>query len=446
MITRSIIVIVSVLLGVNLAIAQQNNETKKFSLNEAVSFALKNNDSLKNAVLDEQIAQKKVKEITANGLPQINATSSFNHFIKVPSVEIPNPFLSPSNPAPTLSFPQGIPYSWNNTIQASQLLFDGTFFLGLKAAKEFVEMSKIDVKRSEIDVENNVVKGYYAALIIDENIQLFENTLKRIEKTYFDINELYKSGLVEKIDADRLRLTLANTQTQYSQLKDQKELVYYSLKMQMGLRVTDKIELTDKLNQLMVTDNGTASTEKASYENRIEYRKLLLAEKLNNLDKKRYQYGYLPSLAAFGNYTYNTFGVEFSNVGNKFFSGTLVGAQLTLPIFDGLRKSAQIQQVKLNAQKLTNTKKMVENLIDLDRTNAQSRYERAKEQLVIQKDNFSLAQDIYNKANLKLKEGVGSSLELTNADNDLKQAQTNYLTSIYNWLNAQIELKRAIGK
>ncbi len=446
MITRSIIVIVSVLLGVNLAIAQQNNETKKFSLNEAVSFALKNNDSLKNAVLDEQIAQKKVKEITANGLPQINATSSLNHFIKVPSVEIPNPFLSPSNPSPTLSFPQGIPYSWNNTIQASQLLFDGTFFLGLKAAKEFVEMSKIDIKRSEIDVENNVTKGYYAALIIDENIQLFENTLKRIEKTYFDINELYKNGLVEKIEADRLRLTLANTQTQFSQLKDQKELVYYSLKMQMGLRVNDKIELTDKLNQLMVTDNGTAANEKASYENRIEYRKLLLAEKLNNLDKKRYQYGYLPSLAAFGNYTYNTFGVEFSNLGNKFFDGSLVGAQLTLPIFDGLRKSAQIQQVKLNAQKLSNTKKMVENLIDLDRTNAQSRYERAKEQLVIQKDNFSLAQDIYNKSSLKLKEGVGSTLELTNADNDLKQAQTNYLTSIYNWLNAQIELKRAVGK
>lgn len=446
MITRSIIVIVSVLLGVNLAIAQQNNETKKFSLNEAVSFALKNNDSLKNAVLDEQIAQKKVKEITANGLPQINATSSLNHFIKVPSVEIPNPFLSPSNPSPTLSFPQGIPYSWNNTIQASQLLFDGTFFLGLKAAKEFVEMSKIDMKRSEIDVENNVTKGYYAALIIDENVQLFENTLKRIEKTYFDINELYKNGLVEKIEADRLRLTLANTQTQFSQLKDQKELVYYSLKMQMGLRVNDKIELTDKLNQLMVTDNGTAANEKASYENRIEYRKLLLAEKLNNLDKKRYQYGYLPSLAAFGNYTYNTFGVEFSNLGNKFFDGSLVGAQLTLPIFDGLRKSAQIQQVKLNAQKLSNTKKMVENLIDLDRTNAQSRYERAKEQLVIQKDNFSLAQDIYNKSSLKLKEGVGSTLELTNADNDLKQAQTNYLTSIYNWLNAQIELKRAVGK
>jgi outer membrane protein TolC len=446
MITRSIIVIVSVLLGVNLAIAQQNNEVKKFSLNEAVSFALKNNDSLKNAVLDEQIAQKKVKEITANGLPQINATSSLNHFIKVPSVEIPNPFQSPSNPAATLSFPQGIPYSWNNTIQASQLLFDGTFFLGLKAAKEFVEMSKIDIKRSEIDVENNVTKGYYAALIIDENIQLLENTLKRIEKTYFDINELYKNGLVEKIDADRLKLTLANTQTQFSQLKDQKELVYYSLKMQMGLRVTDKVELTDKLNQLMVTDNGTATSEKASYDNRVEYRKLLLAEKLNNLDKKRYMYGYLPSLAAFGNYTYNTFGVEFANLGNKFFSGSLIGAQLSLPIFDGLRKSAQIQQVKLNAQKLNNTKKMVENLIDLDRTNAQSRYDRAKEQLVIQKDNYSLAQDIYNKANLKLKEGVGSSLELTNADNDLKQAQTNYLTSIYNWLNAQIELKRAIGK
>ncbi len=446
MITRSIIVIVSVLLGINLAVAQQNNETKKFSLNEAVNFALKNNDSLKNAVLDEQIAQKKVKEITANGLPQVNATSALNHFIKVPSVEIPNPFLSPSNPNPTLSFPQGIPYSWNNTLQASQLLFDGTFFLGLKAAKEFVEMSKIDIKRTEIDVENNVTKGYYAALIIDENIQLLENTVKRIEKSYFDVNELYKNGLVEKIDADRLRLTLANTQTQYSQLIDQRELVYYSLKMQMGLRVSDKIELTDKLNQLMVNENSIVSNEKVSYENRIEYRKILLAEKLNNLDRKRYTYGYLPSLAAFGNYTYNTFGVEFSDLGKKFFDGSLVGLQLNVPIFDGLRKSAQIQQVKLNGQKLTNTKKMVENLIDLDRTNAKSRYERAKEQLVIQKDNFNLAQDIYNKASMKLKEGVGSSLELTNADNDLKQAQTNYLTSIYNWLNAQIELKRAIGK
>jgi outer membrane protein TolC len=424
----------------------QNQEVKKFTLNEAISFAMKNNDSLKNAILDEQISRKKVKEITANGLPQINATSSLNHFIKVPSVEITNPFLSPSNPSSTISFPQGIPYSWNNTIQASQLLFDGTFFLGLKAAKEFVEMSKIDLKRSEIDVENNVTKAYYAALIIDENIQLIENTVKRIEKSYFEISELYKNGLVEKIDADRLKLTLANTNTQFSQLKDQRELVYYSLKMQMGLKVGEKIELADNLNQLMLKDNGAVLSEKASYENRIEYRKLLLAEKLNNLDKKRYLVGYLPSIGAFGNYTYNTFGVEFDNLGNKFFSGSLVGVQLTLPIFDGLRKSAQIQQVKLNALKLTNTKKMVENFIDLDRVNSQSRYERAKEQLTIQKDNFDLAKEIYNRASLKLKEGVGSSLELTNADNDLKQAQTNYLTSIYNWLNAQIELKRAIGK
>jgi outer membrane protein TolC len=214
----------------------------------------------------------------------------------------------------------------------------------------------------------------------------------------------------------------------------------------MGLRVRDKIELSDKLNELMIVDNGYPKSEKVGYENRIEYRKLILAEKLNNLDKKRYSVGYLPSLAAFGNYTYNTFGVEFNNLGKRFFDGSLVGAQLTIPIFDGLRKSAQIQQVKLNAQKLSNTKKMVENLIDLDRSNAQRSYDRAKEQLSIQKDNFNLAQEIYNKANLKLKEGVGSSLELTNADNDLKQAQTNYLTSVYNWLNAQIELKRAIGK
>lgn len=446
MITRITTFFVATFFSLNLLIAQQNVEVKKFSLNDAIAFALKNNDSLKNAVLDEQISRKKVKEITANGLPQINATSSLNHFIKVPSVEIPNPFLSPSNPSPTLSFPQGIPYSWNNTIQANQLLFDGTFFLGLKAAKEFVAMSTIDIKRTEIDVENNVTKGYYAALIIDENILLFKNTIKRIEKTYYDINELYKNGLVEKIDADRLKLTLANTQTQFSKLKDQKELIYYSLKMQMGLRVNELIEITDKLDQLLINEIAFNSSEKMNYETRIEYKKLLLGEKLNQLDRKRYMVGYLPSLVAFGNYTYNTFGVEFSNLGNKFFDGTLVGMQLSLPIFDGLRKSAQIQQVKLNAKKLTNTKKMVENLIDLDRANAKSSYDRAKEQLSIQKDNFSLAQDIYNKASLKLKEGVGSSLELTNSDNDLKQAQTNYLSSIYDWLNAQIELNRAIGK
>lgn len=444
--TRITTLLVGALLSLNLLFAQQKGEPKKFSLKEAVSYALKNNDSLKNAALDEQIARKKVSEITASGLPQINLSSSLNHFIKVPSVEIPNPFLSPTNQSPTLSFPQGIPYAWNNTLQASQLLFDGTFFLGLKAAREFVEMSKIDVKRTEIDVENNIAKGYFAALIIDENIKLFENTITRIEKTYFDINELYKSGLVEKIEADRLKLTLANTQTQFSKLKDQRELVYYSLKIQMGLGVSDNVELTDNLNQLLVVDNATASTEKVSYENRIEYRKLLLGEKLNELDRKRYLMGYLPSLAAFGNYTYNTFGVEFNNLGNRFFDGMLVGVQLNVPIFDGLRKSSQIQQVKLNGKKLSNTKKMVESYIDLDRTNARSRYDRAKEQLTIQKDNFSLAQEIYNKASLKLKEGVGSSLELTNADNDLKQAQTNYLSSIYDWLNAQIELKRAIGK
>jgi outer membrane protein TolC len=399
---RTIYLLVCTLLSVRLF--AQEKPIQSFSLKQAVEFAKKNNYALKNNQLDVLAAQKKVKEILSSGLPQVSATGNFINNTTIATQVLPN-FLKPT-------FVQlGMPGA-----------NDGGFLMGVKAAKEYVALAEINVNRGNIETEVNVSKAYYAVLLLQTNVKLLTTNLETLTKAKGDMEKLYKAGLVEKTDFDRITLQQSTIDVTRSKIADQQRIASMILKLQT-----------------------VAVESKADYNKRTEYQLLNQSIKLNTLDKKRYQYGYAPSLVAIAATQRNTFGSNFSDLGNTWFPGTYWGLNLSIPIFDGLRKSAQIQQSKINITKAENDKKTMENVIEQQVLQSKLTFLRTGEQLAIQEKNMTLAQDIYDRVQLKYKNGVGSSLELTISQNDLETARTNYLSTVYDYFVAQLELRKAMG-
>lgn len=416
----------------------QQKEIPSFSLKQAVDYAKKNNYAIKNGQLDVTYAQKKVKETLSIGLPQINASGNFtNNTVLATNV------INFGGQSTALQF--GQPFSVTGSITASQLLFDGGFLMGVKAAKEFVALSEINVNRNNIETEINVTKAYYGALLLQTNVTLLEVNISTLDSTRKNLEAIYKVGLIEKTDLDRITLQYSTIVLQREKIIDQQRLATMVLKLQMGMNVNDSIVLTDNLQQMYESTTIPVVAAKVDYNKRPEFQLLDQQLKLNTLDKKRYQYGYAPSIAAFASTQKNTFGTDFGNLGSTWYQGTFWGINMSLPIFDGFNKSAKIQQSKINIAKNENDKKNLENAIDQEVLRAKLTFERSGQQLQIQQSNLALAQDIFNRVQLKYRNGTGSSLDVTNSQNDLESARSLFLNTIYDFFIAQIELRKAIG-
>jgi len=418
--------------------AQQQSETKKFSLQDAVAHAKKYNSTLKNSVLDLLAAEKKVKEVLALGLPNVNATGSFNNYFTVPSSVIDF-----GGAKQVIRF--GVPFSATGSITASQLLFDGGFLMGLKASKEYVQLAKINLKRTEIETEISVSKTYYGILLAQTSLKLINANLDALGKTKFDLEKLVQNGFLDRTEFDKISLQYSSLELQRDKLIDQQKTLLMVLKIQLGLNFDDQVELTDELMKMYEASKVTIQPNKVDYNNRLEYQLINQAISLNTLDKKRYQFGYAPSLVGIFSTQRNSFGQTFGDLGKNWYEGTLWGLNLSIPIFDGFKKSAQIQQATINIKKAENDKMVLSNVIEQEVFIARTTYDRSAKQLEVQKKNLDLAQDIYNRTELKFKNGLTSSLELTIAQRDLETARASYLNTMYDYFVAQLDLRKALG-
>lgn len=439
----------------------QNNTIYQLNIQQALEIAKANNILYKNALLDKATAKQQINEIIASGLPQINGQVQFLHNPVVATMALPD-FISPAvygnlvayglvdpknpntPPPPSRILPAqfGVKNSLMASVSASQLLFDGGFLMGVRASKEFAHLSELNAQQSEQQLILDVKKSYYGVQLLQSTLITINGNVEMLQKTSNEINATYQVGFAERIDADRIKLALSNIQVQKNKVQDQLAIAKQYLKLTLGIEPTDSIVLTDNLDKFKPEEISPNLNETGI---RIEQKIIESQKQLNNLDKMRWQYGYAPSLVAFGSYQQNTFGNSIGDVGKQWFEGITLGATLSIPIFDGLRKHAQIQKTKINNKKIDNGKSILQKSIEIERFNARSKYLRAKEQYYVQADNAKLAEEIYKRANLRYKEGLGSSLEITTAQTDLLNAQNNKLNAMYELLVAEAELKKAIG-
>ncbi|MBN8695208.1 MAG: TolC family protein [Bacteroidetes bacterium] len=417
-----------------------------FTLQQAIDFALQNQNNVKNAVLEEQIAKAKVKEITGMGLPQINASFDLKDFLEIPTSLIPAEFFG-GPPGSFAAVKFGTQYQATAGADASQLIFSGDYFLGLKASKVFVELSQKSIQRTKIETAATVSKAYYTVLVNQERIKLMDANVARIKKALDDTKALYDNGFVEKIDYDRLSVTYNNLLVEQEKVNRLLNLGVYLLKYQMGMDVNATLTVSDKLEDVKFDITSNVSAEKLDYSKRVEYSLFETQRDLAKLDLKRNRFSYLPTAVAYGSLNGSALRNEFDIFDTKksWFPMALIGAKVSMPIFTGGQRYFKTQQAKLKLEQAENNIDFMKKSIDLEVASSTTMLQNANQTLSLQKKNIETAEEVYRVTKLKQEQGVGSTLEMVTAETALKEAQTNYFNALFDALVAKIDFDKATG-
>jgi outer membrane protein TolC len=425
----------------------QSRDSSSFnlSLSQAVDYAMKNQLSVQNADLDKQIAEAKRREIVGLGLPQINGSFDVSDFLDIPTSLIPAEFFQ-GKPGTYIGVQFGTQYNATAGLNASQLIFDGTFFLAVKAMKSFQEIADKSATRTRIEVASAVTKAYYNVLITEDRMLLLDANVVRLKKLQEDTKALLTTGFVEKIDLDRVNVAYNNLMTEQDKTKRFAILAYNMLKYQMGMDLKSGLKLTDKLEAIKFSSDAL-SADKFDPNKRIEFGMLQTQQKLNKLELQKNRVGYLPSIFAYGSASEAAYRPTFDvfDPGKKWYPTALVGVKLTMPIFDGGQKHFRVAQNKLNILKTENDLTSLSRGLNLEFENSKTMLINASNTLEVQKKNMDLATDIYSVTKKKYEAGVGSNLEVMNAETALKEAQTNYYSALYDALNAKVDFDKASG-
>lgn len=441
--------------------------THSFTLEECIQYAYKHQTDVLNADIDQKIADAKVKETIGIGLPQISGTADFTHYIKVPTILFPD-FISPSvygilqSPnvkdgngqpltinVPGASEPQPASLQQKNNstvgLSVNQLIFDGSYLVGLKASKTYKELSQRAFRRTKIETNTAVTKAYYMVLVNDERIELLDANINQLGEQLKQTKALNDNGFAEKIDVDRLTVLYNNLLTERENVNRALVLGVQMLKFQMGMPVEHTLLVEGKIEDVNLTVQPEMS-DTTAYKNRIEYGLIETQIKLNELDLKRYKSQYLPSLAAFGTTNMQFQNNSFRDLYVNTYPATLVGLQLNVPIFSGFQRSNRVAQAKLTLQKSNNDLFNVKNSINLDIQNSFVNFKNSIASLNNQRANLNLANEILRVSKIKYEQGVGSSIEVTQAQTSLKEAENNYINALYDALVNKVNLDKASGK
>ena len=429
-----------------------------FTLDKAIDYALENSTQIINAKLKVLDAQKQKIETRAIGLPKLSTSAGYNYFIDIPTQLMPD-FISPAiygvlmkeglvnHPAQSSGsvFPVQFGQKHNLTLSAdiNSLIFSGEYIVALKTSKVFEDFSLKEMQNVEKSIKDKTTEAYLPALLIKENLKILDKNISNLKKMKEEMDEMYKEGFVEKLDADRIKLSLENLKVERENLARQIDIVKNALKVTIGYPVKDSLVLEDDVESLLAKIDDSLLFTPFTYNNRPDYKMMEKSLELQNLNIKRYKSQYLPTLAGFGSYSQKMTGNNKDDL--NWYPSTLVGLQLKFNIFDGFGRSAKVQRAKISMDIAKNNLNNLKNVISLQVENSRAAYQNALERLNSRKDNLELAQRIYDTTKIKYKEGVGSSVELTQAEQSLYQAQSNMLKAKYDLLDAKIKLKSALG-
>ena len=421
---------------------------QEFTLKEAIDYAIVNNANHKNVIIDEQIADMKKKEITGMGLPQIGASVDNQDFLMIPTSLIPAKAFDPMAPADMYVPVQfGIQYNMSAGVQISQLIFNSDYIVALEASRSYMELAKKNVERSKVEVTVAVTKAYYFVLVTKERASLLDVQVERIKKLLGEMQAMNQNGLVEKLDVDRITLTYNNLLSEKEKVARLMEMTTYVLKFQMGLKMESPITLKDALNLSAEVQDAAGVTGKFDYGVRPDYSMAQLQLKMNQLELKRNNMKWMPTLAAYGSFSENAMRptYTFFDFSKTWYPTGLVGIKMSIPVWDGGQTYFKKQQARLNVVKSENSISYIENAIDMEIQNALIVYKNAVQSLSSQKANMKLAEEVFTVSKVKYEQGLGSVLEVINGESSLKESNVNYYTAMYDYMIAKTDYEKATG-
>ena len=443
---------------VNVNAQTQKAATFSLSLKQAQEHAIKYNVDSKNTTLDMEIAKKQIWEITAAGLPQINAQANYQHLFKVPEMSLGgSTYLATNLPTGTnltsdditnenvyMGFTPAPPIKLgvkNNTtldITVSQLIFSGEYIVGLQASKVFYQFAEQKKMKTELEIKEAVANVYALAMLIGNNLDVMQKSLDNSKKTLSDMKQMLNQGMIENTDVDQIEFVTLTLQNGVSNLNRDLEIQMLNLKYVLGIPFSDKVILTDRLESIAESIKlESLLSIPFNINNNLDYQMMLNGEQISILNLKREKSTYLPNLAAVYRHSEKMNKPEFDFAPTDVFQ-----VSMNIPIFSsGLRK-VRVQQKQLELQKTVNLKENLNNGLQLNYVNALNKLTQAYETYQNDQKNIELTKRIYDKTQIKFSEGIATSREITDNLNQYLSAQRSLYTSIFALFTAKNTLDK----
>lgn len=417
-------------------------QATSYSLAEAQEAALTNSEKLKNASYDEELARLKVIETRATGLPQVGINANFQNFLNLPIQVVDASFINPNaKPGETVSFRAGTDYSSNATFQVNQLVFNGSYLVGLQVANFYREFSTTAAEKTKEDILFDVTQAYQMAVVAKANMFFMDSLVVTTQDLLNKQKNYFELGLMLEEDMDQLTFALSNAKNTASSAHLEFNNALALLKMTLGLEQQATIELKDQVEVLLGQAN-TLSSDRA-VTNNINY--LLLSKQItfNEYNLKNKKAAYLPSVNAFFQHAYNAYRNEFNFFANeRWYPQTLWGIQVQIPIFSSGMRRSQVSQAQVELEKSRNDLTQLNKALEMQGIQYTNNLKNAQNQLELQKQNVTLAKKIYDNALIKEQIGKGNSIIVSQKYNQLVVAQAQYIGAMLAVFNSKLNIDK----
>tara|TARA_R110002050_G_scaffold57866_6_gene130211 strand:+ start:12020 stop:13366 length:1347 start_codon:yes stop_codon:yes gene_type:complete len=421
--------------------------TQSFSLQEAIDYALENNRTAKNASRDIDAAKKQKWETTTMGLPQISASIDYNNWLKQQVSLIPAEFFG-GNEGEFAEVAFGTKQTMNGTVKLEQLIFDGSYLVGLQSAKVYLEISKNAKQKTDLEVRKAIINAYGNVLLAEESVKILERNIEVLKKNLNETTKIYENGLGDEESVEQLQITLSGIESSLNNTSRLKKLAYQMLNITLGTDINTKTTLTDSLESLTTQNIVLDLLEvEDNIDNNIDFKIAKNDKTSKELLLKLEKSKALPTLKGFvnGGYSGNSNNFDFLNKDQKWFGSSLLGVSMNIPIFSSGGRSAATQRAKINLEKAKEDLTETEQKLKLQIASAKSDYQFAIEDYDNKKQNLNLAERIETKNQTKFFEGIATSFELRQAQTQLYSSQQEFLQAMLDVINKKAELETVLN-
>lgn len=437
----------SIVLILFVSFTNAQEKTMSLSMQEAIDYALKNNFNAKQAENNIIAAKKKKWETTTIGLPQINAKVDYQNWLKQQVSLLPAE-ITGGAPGTFVPVRFGTKQSLNANVTLSQLIFDGSYLVGLQSAKTYLKISEQAKEKTELGIKEAVINAYGNVLVAEKNITILEGNKKVNDRLLNGAKQGYKNGLAEEEQVEQFEITKGNIESNIRNAKRLKDIAYKMLNITLGNSIDTELTLTDDLDSLVLQNTDLNLLSKTfNINSHIDFRIAENDKESKRLLMKLEQSKALPRLSAFVNYgtMANSDSFNFFNSNQEWFKSSLLGVSLNVPIFSSFGRKSRTAQAKIaletSSLKLEETKKQ----LNLAAQKARSDYQLSIENYETAKKNLNLAVRIEKKQQIKFNEGISTSFDLLNAQNQLYAQQNFYVQAMLNIIASKIKLENALN-
>lgn len=422
--------------------AQQATDALRLSLTEAQDYALSHNKVVINARADVEASKAALRETISAALPQVSMSATFADNLKLMTTLLPGEFFG--QPGVKIPVTFGSQFNTSTSVDASLLLFNAPLYIGIETTRLAQKLTQQSLQKSELDTKESVSTAYFLILVTEKSLKLLEENLVNMNELMKSTRSMFAAGMAESTDVDQMVLNVTQVENSKSSLERTIELNYNLLRFQLGVPAGTVITLTETLESMTESINvEVLLSQEFDHKQNIDFMLVEGQEMISELTLKSQKASALPTLAGFYNYGKNGMGDKLND--QQWFDNSMIGLNLSVPIFAGGQRYSRIKQAQINLEKARTTKEMVAEQLWIQERQLRYNLVNANLQYKSQQDNLEVSKRVYESTENKFKQGMASSIDLTQANNQYLQAESNYVSALMDLLQTKVALDKLLN-